>query len=405
MTEIVTLHLYRRHLATCHHPQRTRTYPTDELRRGWKKCHCPIQIAGTLAGEFGRRSTGEHTWERAERVTARFTALGRWSAVVAPPSDGVPDSTAPSTDEAARAFLEHHKAPAPKGAESKPNTVKKYRETLGALTRFADAHGIVRLNQWREQDLLDFREGWADGALSATKKLERIKSFFNFCVQPKRWLDKSPAQHIRPPKGGSRHKQKSPFTDDELARIYRSAEAAPPQPWHNRYGSGMITGSDLVDFIALSVFTGMRISDVVAFTIDRLNGNNCFLFQHKTGKPLYTWIPDWLRDRLQNRAQRCGSQIFGQHVSKDTNVHTDVWRRKLARVFVLAGPFPEKATPHRFRHTFARILLQQGVHPKDVSELMGDTEQTVRKHYSQWVMERHELRAVVGDDPRPRLIA
>ncbi len=38
-------------------------------------------------------------------------------------------------------------------------------------------------------------------------------------------------------------------------------------------------------------------------------------------------------------------------------------------------------THHRFRHTFARILLQQGdVSIRDVAELLGDTEETVRKH-------------------------
>ena len=57
------------------------------------------------------------------------------------------------------------------------------------------------------------------------------------------------------------------------------------------------------DFIYLSIYTGLRISDVATFNIaERLNGNDVFLRMHKTRKELYTWIPtDWLAHRLHDR--------------------------------------------------------------------------------------------------------
>lgn len=55
------------------------------------------------------------------------------------------------------------------------------------------------------------------------------------------------------------------------------------------------------------------------------------------------------------------------------------------------GPWVEKPTPHRFRHTFARILQQRtNVTVRDVAELLGNTEQMVLKHYSAWVSSRQE---------------
>jgi integrase len=42
----------------------------------------------------------------------------------------------------------------------------------------------------------------------------------------------------------------------------------------------------------------------------------------------------------------------------------------------------------RFRHTFARILLERGVPVADVADLLGDDEKTVRDHYARWVPER-----------------
>jgi integrase len=61
---------------------------------------------------------------------------------------------------------------------------------------------------------------------------------------------------------------------------------------------------------------------------------------------------------------------------------------RLKRVFELAGPFEEKPTPHRFRHTFTRILLEFGIEDTDVAELLGDTLKMVRRYYSNWIKTR-----------------
>jgi site-specific recombinase XerD len=43
------------------------------------------------------------------------------------------------------------------------------------------------------------------------------------------------------------------------------------------------------------------------------------------------------------------------------------------------------------RHTFESILLEgPGVTVRDVAELLENTEQMVRKHYSAWIPERQE---------------
>jgi integrase len=61
--------------------------------------------------------------------------------------------------------------------------------------------------------------------------------------------------------------------------------------------------------------------------------------------------------------------LTGRAKSLDTTI--DLWRRHLSKVFALADVGTEPATPHRFRHTFARILLQRGVPVPDVADLLG----------------------------------
>ena len=412
----MALNLYRRHENACAggHPNRSQTYQTDELRRGWKKCFCVIQVAGTLAGRFHRKSTGVRTWEQALALSVQWEHLGSWQivlgeAVISEPAPlpQTAEETAPPITlvRAIQAYLEDHRSP--NGRNSAVNTIKKYSETLGQLRRFSEAKGYTRVDQWTTPDVLAFRTTWRDSPLSGAKKLERIKSFFDFCLMND-WIQKSPAAPVKPPKGAQRIKHKSPYTDEELERIFAACDRIESTPWNNRYGSGAWSGEDVSDFIAVSIYTGLRISDLATFDVGRLRGNNCFLFMHKTKKELFTWIPDWLRDRLQKRAQKYGAKIFGAHVTDDMNVVTDTWRRKIYKVFDLAGPFAEKPTPHRFRHTFVRILLQNGVEPKDVAELIGDTEEMVRRHYARWVPERQErltriLREKLAAVPTPKL--
>jgi site-specific recombinase XerD len=46
--------------------------------------------------------------------------------------------------------------------------------------------------------------------------------------------------------------------------------------------------------------------------------------------------------------------------------------------------------PHRFRDTFAVDLLARGASPYDVAKLLGDTVETVERHYAPFVRELRE---------------
>jgi len=167
--------------------------------------------------------------------------------------------------------------------------------------------------------------------------------------------------------------------------------------------------------IMLLCWTGLRISDAATFDMSRVSrhpqgGANVFLRMHKTQGGLFTWVDDWLYERLLERQRRIGPRIFACGASRRLDTVTDLWRRRINRVFDEAGTFDcRRPTPHIFRHTFVRLLLQRGVPPRDVAELIGDTEEVVLKHYARWVPERQErltriLREKLGTAPRPRLV-
>jgi len=425
----MALTLYRRHRKECEggHAEDSRSGEFDEGRRGWKKCGCLIHVSGTLGGQFSRKQTGKANWEEAKAVAAVWESAQSW--------DGrtkIEDSAAPAPELAAPERLTIERAIQAFTAEfeeyAAPNTQKKYRLLLKKLNVFSQSKGYVLLEQWGPIDVREFRSSWLVSPQTAAKNMSIVKAFFEFCLSNE-WTPRNPARLVKNRRGRDaadrRSEQKLPFSDEELRRMYEACETKYGKQeikWsrviHHRRVEGQYarynqkwTGQDVADFISVSVYTGLRISDVSTFHIDRLQPTGEMQVRTtKAGTHVYTWVPEWLQERIRARAREVGPCIFGDHATGDMNVVTDVWRRKLNKLWTLCGPWREKPTPHRFRHTFARILLQRpGVTVRDVAELLGNTEQMVRKHYAAWIPERQErltavLKAAFGEKPKPNVI-
>jgi integrase len=404
----VAINLYRRHRLDCEagHPEEFRSGEFEERKKGWKRCACVIFASGTLVGRFKRKSTGQTDWQRAREIASSWKSWGDELAAPLPEAVAAPNPSRKVTIErAVKAFLASH-------AESSAYTTQRmYRYMMNRFTNFSELRGYLLLDQWGPIDVREFRAAWEVAPNTATKNMTILKSFFEFAVSNE-WLDRNPARLVKDRRNRSEKQSKDriPFSDEELARMFETCES--------KYGKTddefryRWTGQDLADFISVSVYTGLRISDVSTFHIDRLlESGECHIRTTKNGKKVYTWIPIWLQQRIRERAKFYGPLIFGTHKTTDICVVTDVWRRKLRRLWDLCGPWTERPTPHRFRHTFARILLQKAnVTVRDVAELLGNTEEIVRKHYAAWVPERQArltkiLQEAFENKPRPKLVA
>ena len=410
----MALNVYRRHGSHCPGGRALHemTYEAEELRRAWRKCACPIYASGTLNHRFKRKNTEHTLWNDAKAVVAAWENAGSWDGHVKPaeqPSAAAPPATDAtpsriSIADAIRAYLTIRE-----GAGIAPATLRKYRTFTKRLRKFADGCGYVMLDQFTSTDIDAFYATWRLGPRAKSKALGRLRGFFRFCTN-REWLSKSPVtSDLKPPLGANRCANKMPFTDEELQQIIRACDRLEPVSWSNGTSKGVWTGEDAKDFIWVLVYTGLRISDVALFNLSRLRGNEVFLRAKKNGGDVFTWIPDWLRDRLQRRAKVHGARFFVAGNSDRLETITDCWRRKINRAFELAGAFEESPTPHRFRHAFARILLQRGVPVADVADLLGDDEDTVRQHYARWVPERQArltsiLQEAFADKPKPKLV-
>jgi integrase len=402
------LNLYRRHRLECESgkPEDSRSTEHEERRKGWgRKCLCQIHLSGTLDGKFSRKATGTSDWIEAQRIADAFENAESWTGTPKPPPvapDPAPSKVRSTVTEACKMFVSSREV-----AGLAEASLRKYRTFEKQITAYADKRGYVMLDQFTPEDIDRFWANWKLGQRAKAKRLTTLRGFFRFCVHRK-WIDESPVSpDIKAPVGSSKAANKWPFTDAELKRIINTCDDVRVE-WKNEAGDGLWTGEDLKDLIWLMIYTGYRISDATFFNIKRLQDDQVFVRAKKNGGEVFAYIPDWLRDRLLARAERYGDTPFITGRSERLETVTNVWRRRIGKVFDVAGPFNQPPTPHRFRHTFARILLQRGVPVADVADLLGDDEKTVREHYARWVPERQaRLTKILKDafrgQPKPTL--
>ncbi len=425
MLEAMHLHLYRRHYdkgrCTGGHKPNTQTYESDELRPKWKKCGCPIYASGRLGDnpKF-RKNTRQFRWAEAREVAEKWERHASGEDPL-PPAPLPPVPRPADTSEKPRKTIESAAADIiaeHETNESSWNTIRGYRTVTNKLLRFStDIKGYVYLDQWHKEDVKQFRVWMGVKGRSLRTYTGLLKAFFELAVFND-WITVNPARTPVKRKNKAQRladelAERAPFTDDELTRMlaacHKYTELAAQD---SRY---RFTGEDLEDFILVSAYTGLRISDVATFHISRLNERgDVHVRAIKNNKWIDTWIPDWLQNRIRTRAQKFGPYIFGfrpgvggRSLEAEIATFAGAWRDRLNALWDLCGPWAESPMPHRFRHTFVRILLQRNVPLPVIAKLAGDTEEVIRESYSKWVPElqagvRSTLEQAFHDVPIPR---
>ena len=165
-------------------------------------------MTGTLpGGERVRESTRLRDWTRAEAVARRWEVEG------AQPTQSVRTTI----EEWKDAFLADASSPA--GKNLNPETLRKYKLLFRQINEFAIDRGLRYVNQLNLHELTAFRSRWEDAPLSASKKLERLRSILKFALRRK-WINENPAADLDPPK--IKPTPTLPFTADEMQRIQKA---------------------------------------------------------------------------------------------------------------------------------------------------------------------------------------
>lgn len=375
------LTLYRRHLDACPHASKGRAH---------RRCKCPIWVDGTHVGMDVRKSLKTTSWDEAEYKLREMKE-----------SPAFTFEQPKKVEEAVLAYLTDARS----GQKLTEETLRKKRNVLKPMVAFCEDRGKTYLKQINFEDLAEFRTTWKDQALSASKKLERLRGFFRFCVNA-HWIKENPAVNLKPPKVPPAATM--PFTRDQMSRLLSACDQYP-----DNYGRrGQRNALRLRAMLLVLRYTGLRIRDAVQ--LDESKAEPCRIFvrrQQKTGEPVFVPVPSFVTTALAGVPGRTSPRFYfwsGRGLAKSAVAD---WQRSFRKLFALAGltHIPEEgvtfqkwkrrlidgkpvaAHPHMFRDTFAVELLLSGVPMEDVQILLGHTSiRTTERSYAPWVKARQE---------------
>lgn len=165
-----------------------------------------------------------------------------------------------------------------------------------------------------------------------------------------------------------------PFTADQLLKLRGAA------------------GADLFAFLLLR-WTGLRGSDAVGLRWEEIDWatheiNRLTLKRRKRVLlPIHSELFFALEVERDRRKPEPEDRVLLNPATGKPLTRPRLYERTLA-VGRRAGVLD--SNPHRFRDTFVVDLLSRGASPYDVAKLLGDTVETIEKHYAPFVRELRE---------------
>jgi integrase/recombinase XerD len=359
------LTIFRRHLKTCPHTSRKD-----------RRCRCPLHVEGTLAGEPIRKALDLTTWDAAQALVREWEANGR----LARPRITVAEAVEKFLADARARLL-------------KEETVLLYQRFLrGHFVPWCNLEGHETFDRLDVDAVREYRATWKWAGTTASRRVERLRTFFNFCVESE-WITRNPAKCLRPPI--VRTQPTEPFTREEMTAIIAACDQLVTR---GTYGTDA-NRARVTAFVFILRHTGLRISDAARLDTSKVKRGKVFLYTQKTGTPVWVPIPPFVSDVLAE-VPRHGLYYFQTGEAAGKTVR-GTWDRTLRIIFKIAGIRGGHA--HRFRDTFAVELLLQGVNLQDVSILLGHSSiKVTEKHYAPWVKARQErLEAAVRSTWQP----
>jgi integrase len=142
-----------------------------------------------------------------------------------------------------------------------------------------------------------------------------------------------------------------PLTGDEFVKVLTACDTLQLKA----EGSvAKCNAQRLRTLVLLTRYSGMRASDAVTLTTDRLDGKKLFPYTQKTGTPVYTVLPESVLQALEATPPVTTKHYFWSGRCKRESI-AGLWEKRLKKPFDSAevSRGQGNAISHRFRDTFA----------------------------------------------------
>lgn len=258
------------------------------------------------------------------------------------------------------------------------NTRQAYERDLRLFCRsmgLKDSDGLVNIGRSRITDYMSQLKNKGLAAATIARKLAAIKSFYRF-MTAEGYMDANPAEVVEAGTKGIRLPRV--LSEDEVERLLAQPDITTAEGFRDR------------TMLEVLYATGMRVSELIGLTLERVNLNMKYIIAFGKGSkerivPLGSVAAvflekylDEVRPKLthEDRVTDIVFLAFGGHEL----TRQRFWQ--IIRTYGRAAGINKKLTPHILRHSFATHLLDNGADLRSVQELLGHSDISTTQIYT-----------------------
>ena len=262
------------------------------------------------------------------------------------------------------------------------NSVAAYRRDLLKFEAFLDK-GHIEILKARREDVLSFisflREGGL-GSRSTARNIVAIRMLYRFLKTEKK-IESLPTENVELPRSFKR--LPDTLSPAEVELILKSPDETNPLGMRDRA------------MFELLYATGLRVSELVNITVNRLNLEVGFLVAMgkgskerviPMGEVAMEWIRRYIRDARVKTLKGRESDYLFVTARGDKMTRQGFW--KILKKHAMKVGIYKKISPHTLRHSFATHLLDGGADLRSVQTMLGHADISTTQIYTHINSER-----------------
>lgn len=294
-----------------------------------------------------------------------------------------------------------------------PNTVKSYEY---AVRRFVEFMGfrytVDEVEHVCKNHILDYLQDLSSSysPSSATQHFTIVHVFFNY-LEDYGAIEDSPFRRIHERKLKIPKRLPITLTIEEIRDILTAAYVAKPRSFY-----GAVRGEDMLhyrDCLILEVLfnTGMRVHELCGLKISDYDaksgvirfigkGNKerkCYLTGNSLPE-LYSHYLTLREDFLKKKGMQC-EHIF---INRFGGALSAQGVRDIVSKYSKAAGITKNVTPHVFRHSFATLLMEQGVNLRYIQEYLGHETILTTQRYLH-ISDKEAQETLIAHHPRAKI--
>lgn len=262
------------------------------------------------------------------------------------------------------------------------NTVVAYRNDLGQLHAYMQRQHI---NDWRQVTrehitgyLLEMREAQAYRPTTIARKLAAIKTFFRYLLRTG-VISTDPIEKLVAPRVQKELPQA--LNEEQVASLFAQVSTGTP------------AGIRDLAMLHLLYATGMRVSELVSLDLENLDSERatvvCSGRSSKNRRERVLPVSQNALDTTKRYLQEARPRLAQRHPEVQAlfvNHHGERLTRQ--GFWLIIKGYARQAgitaiTPHMLRHSFAILMLQNGMELRSVQELLGHAHIATTQVYNQ----------------------